>query len=98
MTNLYPATRLFFSMIVCFASFSSWCEPASRKTEAANGEKVDALVKAKMDEEHVPGLVLAVIKDGKILKLQAYGFADRMQCLSSWLLQPISRGNIFSGR
>jgi CubicO group peptidase (beta-lactamase class C family) len=37
---------------------------------------VDKLVQDKMYNEQIPGLALAVIKDGKILKAQAYGFAD----------------------
>src|SRR5689334_8286724 len=44
--------------------------------DPSNSGKVDDLVQAAMNREHVPGLALAVVKDGKILKAQAYGLAD----------------------
>jgi CubicO group peptidase (beta-lactamase class C family) len=46
-----------------------------RGTEELNNGKVDDLVQAVMKQEHVPGLALAVVKGGKILKAQAYGLA-----------------------
>ena len=39
-------------------------------------DDIDDLVRAQMDKQHVPGLALAVVKDGKIIKAQAYGVAD----------------------
>ena len=47
--------------------------------EESNSGKVDDLVQAVMKQEHVPGLGLAVVKNGKILKAQAYGLADMEQ-------------------
>jgi D-alanyl-D-alanine carboxypeptidase len=45
-------------------------------TGAARADKVDDYVKAEMQKQHVPGLSLAVIKDGKIIKAEGYGLAN----------------------
>src|SRR3954464_9457163 len=44
----------------------------------AAGEKsvVDAYVRAQMDRLHVPGLSLAVVKDGVVVYENAYGLAN----------------------
>jgi CubicO group peptidase (beta-lactamase class C family) len=39
-------------------------------------DSLDAFVKAKMDQRHVRGLSLAIIKDGKIAVARAYGITD----------------------
>lgn len=39
-------------------------------------DKVDDYVKAEMQKQHVPGVSLAVIKDGKIIKAEGYGLAN----------------------
>jgi CubicO group peptidase (beta-lactamase class C family) len=45
---------------------------------AASGpvDRVDALVRAAMAEQHIPGLQIAVVKDGKVVMSRAYGVAD----------------------
>jgi CubicO group peptidase (beta-lactamase class C family) len=43
---------------------------------AARADKVDDYVKAEMQKQHIPGLSLAVIKDGKIIKAEGYGSAN----------------------
>ncbi len=45
-------------------------------TVAARADKVDDYVKAEMQKQRVPGLSLAVIKDGKIIKVEGYGLAN----------------------
>ena len=45
-------------------------------TLAAQADKVDEFIAAEMKRQNVPGLSLAVIKDGKIVKAQGYGLAD----------------------
>lgn len=45
-------------------------------TVAARADKVDDYVKAEMQKQHVPGISLAVIKDGKIIKVEGYGLAN----------------------
>lgn len=43
---------------------------------AARADIVDDLVRAEMARSKVPGIALAVIRDGQVVKLQGYGFAD----------------------
>jgi CubicO group peptidase (beta-lactamase class C family) len=38
--------------------------------------KVDAYVAQQMREQRIPGLSLAVVRDGKIIKVKGYGYAD----------------------
>ena len=40
---------------------------------SVQADDVDAYVKLRMDKEHIPGLSLAVVKDGKVVKLKGYG-------------------------
>ena len=43
---------------------------------AARADKVDDFVKAEMQRQHVPGVSVAVVKDGKIVKAEGYGLAN----------------------
>jgi CubicO group peptidase (beta-lactamase class C family) len=43
---------------------------------AQQAEPVDALVEKKMQEMHIPGLSLAVVKNGKVIKAGGYGTAN----------------------
>ncbi|WP_261594540.1 serine hydrolase [Pseudoalteromonas holothuriae] len=43
---------------------------------AVKADAIDQLVKAKMKERYIPGLQLAVVKNGKLVKQGNYGFAD----------------------
>ena len=45
-------------------------------TVAVRADKVDDYVKAEMQKQHIPGLSLAVIRDGKIIKVEGYGLAN----------------------
>ena len=45
-------------------------------TVAVRADKIDDYVKAEMQKQHIPGLSLAVIKDGKIIKVEGYGLAN----------------------
>jgi len=42
----------------------------------ASTDQVDAYIAARMSELHLPGLSLAVVRDGKIVKLRGYGSAN----------------------
>ncbi len=39
-------------------------------------DNVDDYIRVRMEKEHLPGLSLAVVKDGKVVKLKGYGSAD----------------------
>ena len=43
---------------------------------SAHADAVDDYVLERMRKEHIPGLSLAVIRGGKIIKEKGYGFAD----------------------
>src|SRR5436190_3128138 len=43
---------------------------------AARADSIDDKVRAAMDRQHIPGLSLAIIKDGKTIKAAGYGFAN----------------------
>ena len=51
-------------------------EQSLTNKEDALSDRADKLVQDRMYHELIPGLALAVVKDGNILKAQAYGFAD----------------------
>ena len=56
----------------------SLTEPAISQTiPSATTETVDALVEQIMAERHIPGLSLAVVRDGKLIKTQSYGYLNR---------------------
>jgi len=59
---------VFLVAAICVASFS-----------LANGDHVDDVISAQMKERQIPGVSLAVIMDGKIVREQAYGFRDEAQ-------------------
>jgi CubicO group peptidase (beta-lactamase class C family) len=42
----------------------------------AQSDAVDAYVKSEMQKRKIPGLALLVVRDGKIVKAQGYGFAN----------------------
>ena len=42
----------------------------------AHGDPADDYIASQMKEFHLPGLALAVVKDGKVIKAQGYGLAN----------------------
>src|SRR5262245_42591347 len=48
----------------------------SLQTAAVRADKVDDYVKAEMRKQRIPGLSLAVVKEGKIIKAEGYGLAN----------------------
>ncbi len=54
--------------------------PAVPVTTAEEMEKFfDALIGNKLEQYHVPGAVVVVVKDGKVFFQKGYGYADRAQ-------------------
>src|SRR5262249_27342628 len=43
---------------------------------AAPADQIDDYVRAEMAKQHIPGLALAVVRNGSIVKSQAYGLAN----------------------
>jgi D-alanyl-D-alanine carboxypeptidase len=42
----------------------------------ARADRVDDYVTAQMDKQHIPGVSIAVLKNGKAVKVKGYGFAN----------------------
>jgi CubicO group peptidase (beta-lactamase class C family) len=42
----------------------------------AHADKLDDAILAEMKRSHIPGVAIAVVKDGKIVREQGYGYAD----------------------
>lgn len=45
-------------------------------TSAVQADNVDDYIKREMERQHVPGVSVLVIKDGKVIKSQGYGLAN----------------------
>jgi D-alanyl-D-alanine carboxypeptidase len=43
----------------------------------ATADAIDAYVRAEMTRQNIPGIALAVVRDGRITKIAGYGIADR---------------------
>ena len=43
---------------------------------AALGDRTDDFIRAQMKEQRIPGLSLAIVKDGQVVKAAGYGFAN----------------------
>ena len=43
---------------------------------SAKADNIDDYVSARTRQLHIPGLSLAIVRDGRITKAQAYGFAN----------------------
>jgi arylsulfatase A-like enzyme/CubicO group peptidase (beta-lactamase class C family) len=45
---------------------------------AAQGDRVDEFIKTELQRQRIPGLSLAIVRNGTIIKAQGYGVSDRM--------------------
>jgi CubicO group peptidase (beta-lactamase class C family) len=46
-------------------------------SEKKVADSVDAYIKTSVERQHIPGLSLVVIRDGKIIKANGYGLASK---------------------
>jgi CubicO group peptidase (beta-lactamase class C family) len=69
--------KLFLAIVALFTFGEPFTlpQPAQVSDDAAS-RKVDAYVTAEMHSEKIPGLALAVMRDGKIIKAQGYGLSN----------------------
>lgn len=67
--------RLIF-LWVCFVAVMTSAQTKSTVESDASTAKVDAYVQEKMAANHIPGLSLAVVRDGKIILAKGYGMAN----------------------
>ena len=56
---------------VVFALLAGLAAPISAKTD-----EIDQYITAQMQRLHIPGVSLAIVRDGKIIKAQGYGVAN----------------------
>lgn len=69
MKNLY----LFFVLLFSFLSIST---SAQQELEEALSSEIDEYLQKEMKERQIPGLALAVVRNGTIVKEKGYGLAD----------------------
>ena len=71
--------KFFFSLILLVASFSINAQPLQRVTPEQAGmdskrlENTDNIINESIEKGEIPGAVLAVVRDGKMVYLKAYG-------------------------
>ena len=59
-----------------FGSREAAASAQAASDDASVGAAVDAYVNAEIDAEKIPGLALAVVRDGHVIKATGYGFAN----------------------
>ena len=59
-----------FLLLIFFSLFGN------SVTVLAQGEKVDEFIRSEMEKQRIPGLAIAVVRNGEITKVQGYGFAN----------------------
>jgi CubicO group peptidase (beta-lactamase class C family) len=64
-------TRCAAAAVLVFFGAALWGQ-----TTADVDAKVDSYVRARMAEQHIPGLALGVYREGKIVKAQGYGLSN----------------------
>src|SRR4051812_16614695 len=64
-------TRIVIAIILCINSIAF-----AQKAEAPPMEAINQYIEAQMRKQHIPGLSLAVVKDGQLLLTRGYGLAD----------------------
>jgi len=68
---------LFYLLTACSGKDSGWGEVITRQvSQPGSILGVDSLVVNFMENYHIPGLSLAVSKDGRLIYLKQYGYAD----------------------
>ncbi|HKV28430.1 MAG TPA: serine hydrolase domain-containing protein, partial [Candidatus Acidoferrales bacterium] len=77
-TAARPVTRkLLIRGIICWLGFAAASLACAQTRHAtASRDKVDAYILEAMHEQQIPGLALAIVRDGKIVKAKGYGLAD----------------------
>src|ERR1044071_586478 len=53
-----------------------WASGITAQTMTAPADNVDEYLLAEMKQAKIPGLAVAVVKDGKVIKARGYGFAN----------------------
>ncbi len=107
-----PRIRLFTLCLALVAALMLFCvqpAPASQAAETPAADLgnaqdltafMDGLINAQLQAYHVPGAEVAVVKDGQVILLKGYGYADREQLTpvdaSKTLFRPGSVSKLFT--
>src|SRR6266567_2974082 len=73
-TLSFSAGLLF--VVMCFCQFASYAGESAAITPVpprTTQETIDAYIRREMESQHVPGLSLAVVRDGKLVQARGYG-------------------------
>lgn len=62
--------------VLIFLLFAAPCAAELSQSESGVSARVDEFVKAEMQKQHIPGISLAVVKDGRIILARGYGLAN----------------------
>jgi CubicO group peptidase (beta-lactamase class C family) len=62
--------------LICIFAGGAGVARAHNQSDDALSAQVDELVRAQMREQNIPGVSLAVMRDGKIIKAAGYGLAN----------------------
>lgn len=70
-------SRFFFLCVFVIVVTSSWtAQSAPRANGKVDGRYLDALARAAMRQDRIPGAAIAVVQDGAVVHLNAYGTAN----------------------
>ncbi len=75
MTSASLSRRLFIFSLAVFA-FGLAAIPRNSAQSLSVSDKVDSYIAAQLREQCIPGLALAVIQDGRVVKSHGYGLAN----------------------
>src|SRR2546423_1584775 len=70
------AAVLYLSLAASLACAEAPAASSSLPETAEVSGEVDAYIRLRMEREHIPGLSLAVVKAGKVIKADGYGIAN----------------------
>ncbi|MEP7037160.1 MAG: serine hydrolase domain-containing protein, partial [Acidobacteriota bacterium] len=71
MKNVKIISRLFFTFAVMTLLFVAHCF-----AQDAIAGKVDEFIKSEMQKQRIPGVSLAIVKNGKLIYAKGYGLAN----------------------
>ncbi|MBL0889830.1 MAG: beta-lactamase family protein [Gemmatimonadaceae bacterium] len=74
-THTVEGARAAIALIVALGSYHGRAH-AQQSPAVAMGATVDSLIRVEMSTRRLPGLALAVVRDGQVVFARGYGFAD----------------------
>ena len=75
-TRYNPRPTMRLQVLVVTAALACLAATPPAADNDPLGAKIDAFVRAEMERQHVPGVAIAVVKDGNVVKADGYGLAN----------------------